>query len=347
MGLRGLTGVASSDPGDPSAEPREIKASPRPAMLRLLALFAGSATVCHAEAAGSPWCQQGLRAQWTEERRDWCCEHEGLGCDPPARRLQDMCEMKCFLQGIPATCRSRVQWASEHKFNFAPDACSQAHALVLHECEVCSGCGLPELCGVHRSLALQQVVTTPLPQPATTPLPQPVTTLSMLATTTTPAPTTTPRTTSTSMAYDCTGNDQIARAVWSDEKREWCCLHHAKGCPVGLMPTATSTTSVPPSTTTTSQTQTTSITTSETITTSPSTSTTTSWTTTRTLTRTASTTTSSTSTAFDCATAALRAATAAGALSPERQEWCCLHHARACPGQPLERGQIPHGYDCS
>jgi len=60
----------------------------------------------------------------------------------------DACNAVCTLGEQPATCNARVKWSLEHVFVGKPHACSQAHDMVLQQCDVCRLCELGETdCG--------------------------------------------------------------------------------------------------------------------------------------------------------------------------------------------------------
>lgn len=234
--------------------------------------------------------------------------------------------MTCFLHGFPASCRDRVKWAAGHLLHRAPDACPRAHGQVLRECEVCASCELLEVCGLQRGLALPlraAAAATTIDAGRAAPAP----------TTAAPITTSTTATRTTPVSHDCAAEPAAASSGWPSAQREWCCLHHNVGCPSEFISTSTTTVSQPLGTATTSGSQT-----------STSASTTTTLSSTTTTSQTATSTSTSTTTTFDCSIQGLRST---GPLSDGRREHCCLHFARACPGQPLESGEIPHSFDCS
>lgn len=86
------------------------------------------------------------------------CPPQAVGCgvlDPPTTTgptttipQGDPCNAVCNFGELPATCNARVKWSLEHVFDGKPHPCSQAHDLVLRQCDVCSLCELGETdCG--------------------------------------------------------------------------------------------------------------------------------------------------------------------------------------------------------
>jgi len=93
---------------------------------------------------------------WTNGKKDWCCRNLNVGCLPnvvsqetadaqPAASKLDGCEALCTFQGQAATCRARVDFATNHRFKGAQHACSDAHGMVLRQCPTCSGCALVDI----------------------------------------------------------------------------------------------------------------------------------------------------------------------------------------------------------
>lgn len=52
----------------------------------------------------------------------------------------DPCNAVCTLGEQPATCNARIRWILDHVFVGKPNACEQAHDMVLGQCDVCKTC---------------------------------------------------------------------------------------------------------------------------------------------------------------------------------------------------------------
>lgn len=62
------------------------------------------------------------------------------------------CSVACKFEGQTATCKARVEWATDHVYAGKPNACEKAHSLVMDQCPHCShGCSRAEAGCVNRT----------------------------------------------------------------------------------------------------------------------------------------------------------------------------------------------------
>lgn len=86
---------------------------------------------------------------WTDAQKGWCCMKYGRGCAP---KLEG-CNTLCNFMRKTGTCKFRIQWGANHRYLHQPEACAQAHQMVLGQCPYCAGCQLADA-GCHAAPVL-------------------------------------------------------------------------------------------------------------------------------------------------------------------------------------------------
>eukprot|EP00930_Biecheleria_cincta_P075323 TRINITY_DN62489_c0_g1_i1.p1 TRINITY_DN62489_c0_g1~~TRINITY_DN62489_c0_g1_i1.p1 ORF type:complete len:425 (-),score=72.28 TRINITY_DN62489_c0_g1_i1:73-1347(-) len=182
-----------------------------------------------------------------------------LAFDSSENSVNVHCLSGCWFDGETASCEDRIMYAARKTFAGQDDACAQAYRLVQKQClKSCTACTLEKAnCSVpplhdcdERSKAMsewsyakrawccqhhQKGCTSTSSQAATTPVhttstPVRTTTKATKATKTTKA-TTTPSTVTMAAPFDCEADLANWTAVWTAEKKKWCCHNENTECP--------------------------------------------------------------------------------------------------------------------
>mmetsp|Transcript_9997 Transcript_9997/g.21995 ORF Transcript_9997/g.21995 Transcript_9997/m.21995 type:complete len:369 (-) Transcript_9997:180-1286(-) len=108
-----------------------------------------------------------------------------------AAASQEACHTPCEFKSQTVTCSDRVQWSTKFEFTNDPQACSKAYDEVQQQCgAVCKDCQMSEL----DCGVWMQTTTTPPPN------------------------------------FDCDSGFLRWQEIWTDQKKDWCCLKHGRGC---------------------------------------------------------------------------------------------------------------------
>jgi len=133
-------------------------------------------------------CKHCLRVKWTQSKLDYCCKHEGIGCNhgvvnpapapvglgvatvvtpaptPVGLGVATACDAMCTFAGKAASCSFRYQWGADHKYAGVADGCTKSREMVLAQCPSCSSCSLDA-----SGCQLMASAISPAPMPALVP----------------------------------------------------------------------------------------------------------------------------------------------------------------------------------
>lgn len=161
-----------------------------------------------------------LKKLWPAAKLHWCSQHRHDGSETSVERSPSPsaeCNTQCLFDTKTATCKFRIQWATDHRFIGQLGSCELAHKFVLGYCPPCANCTLAgAICKPSPTTTLMTTKAAPV---VSTSKPPPTTVRSSA-------------TTAPSKLFDCDAGYLNWANGWSSRKKTWCCAHARKGCVV-------------------------------------------------------------------------------------------------------------------
>lgn len=171
-------------------------------------------------------CGDGQLAWWSDEKKEYCCESVGWGCESKTEKkekqdavLSDGCRNACPYNANPdGTCSTHTQTIAEQIASSNPDACKHAYVMTVQMCPVCQNCPLDRSgCNVSALIKAGAAAGGGTGHS------------SAAEHTSSKGPVYTDQA-SSATTFNCSRGLDNWELEWSLDKMSWCCKHKFLGC---------------------------------------------------------------------------------------------------------------------